>query len=856
MKRIASAVFACSLLLNGSPPALAQSCKEASKPLDDLVKRLGGPGAAERLAAAEALARLGPEARDATLPLLRATRDRNLEVMVSASRALLKIGPPAVPALAAALRDPELTVSAASVLGQLGAEAKPAAPALVEALRQPQRQRPGPGAPPPPVGVERETIVTALVKIGEPAVPALVEAGRDFDPPQRVQVVRALAEIGPGAAEAVPALLEWLDDKDPTLRWQAVFALGKVGPAAAKAVPKLMEVLRDPKRPERGEAPVSLGKIGDAALPSLVEGLKDKDVMVRQACITGLTVMGPDAKEAAPALAEALATPALQYWAAKALERIGPPAKEAVPPLINVVKDRNSQGRTPAILALAAIGPDAKEAAPVLVALLGEPQDFRDPGYNERSDACMKALARIGEPAVPGLLDLLKRKDNRRYLAVRVLTQLGPAARDAAPALVALLAEEPSGGSRLVVEPPEQPVVNGYTVSQAAKALLAIGPAAVPPLSEALGNEKYPRRDLAAALVGLLGADAKPAVPALLALVKKGSLPEKAEAVKALGRIKSDDAEVMPALLALMKEKDDRIAKFNPEMEVGVRAGVAVGRIDGGRLAECLRDENANVRYHAARALQSLGRDGKDALPALLAALKDGDAEVRRQAALAVAKVTVAAGVEPQESVKGLAALVGDDDVQVRSTAAYALEQMGPRAREAAPALLESLRGTTGLHRRAIVKALPAVGADPKAFVPVLAEAGREDDLFLRRAVAQSLAAAGPAAKEATPVLVEYLKQKDPYLREDAVKVVAAIGPGAKDAVPALAALLKEDARDAARGEVAEALGRIGPDAGEAVPALLEVARNKGLDYSARIKVQNALRLIDPDSLKKLSANP
>jgi hypothetical protein len=89
----------------------------------------------------------------------------------------------------------------------------------------------------------REAAAVALSRIGEPAVPALIEALRSPDPNMRQQSADTLARIGPAASNAVPALTALLDDPDPRVKKSAVRALGQIGPAAAAAVPSLMRAL-------------------------------------------------------------------------------------------------------------------------------------------------------------------------------------------------------------------------------------------------------------------------------------------------------------------------------------------------------------------------------------------------------------------------------------------------------------------------------------------------------------------------------------------------------------------------------------------------------------------------------------
>jgi HEAT repeat protein len=94
----------------------------------------------------------------------------------------------------------------------------------------------------------KETASDALGRMGEAAVPALVEALHNADPEVREQAGRALALIGPKATAAVPELILLLDDDSEPVRRQAARALGQIGPAAQAAIPALIKQLerKDP----------------------------------------------------------------------------------------------------------------------------------------------------------------------------------------------------------------------------------------------------------------------------------------------------------------------------------------------------------------------------------------------------------------------------------------------------------------------------------------------------------------------------------------------------------------------------------------------------------------------------------
>jgi HEAT repeat protein len=105
--------------------------------------------------------------------------------------------------------------------------------------------------------------------------------------------------------------------------------------------------------------------------------------------------------------------------------------EDAVSPLLEALRGQ-AEGRRKAVRALAALGAEAAPAVPALIELLSA----RDPAL--RSEAA-EALGRIGKPAVGPLLAALKQEDEeQRRALVIALALVGPAAREAVPALTPL----------------------------------------------------------------------------------------------------------------------------------------------------------------------------------------------------------------------------------------------------------------------------------------------------------------------------------------------------------------------------------------------------------------------------------
>jgi hypothetical protein len=159
----------------------------------------------------------------------------------------------------------------------------------------------------PDLGAAARNAAHALVEIGEPALPALLNlivTGRararslaafalgeiavhtdeviaalaratcDNDAAVRVNAVEALGLKG-GHRHAVPALAAALSDADADVRFSAALSLAQAGPAAAEAVPALRAALADDNRYVPGYAVEALERVASPeAQTALVPFLK------------------------------------------------------------------------------------------------------------------------------------------------------------------------------------------------------------------------------------------------------------------------------------------------------------------------------------------------------------------------------------------------------------------------------------------------------------------------------------------------------------------------------------------------------------------------------------------------------
>lgn len=198
--------------------------KAAAVPVLGAVLRSAGESEA-RWRAADALGRIGADAREAGPELIHALDDADPLVKKVAAQSLEKLAPhvpDAVPALVKAFP----RVEAIRAVGRYGEKAAEAVPPLVGLLKHES-------------AVVRWNAARSLGKLqltGKPAIPNLVAAMTDPDKDVREHAAEALGDIGPAAAEAVPALVKVLDDPEPRVRRDAVRSLGQIGPAAKAAL--------------------------------------------------------------------------------------------------------------------------------------------------------------------------------------------------------------------------------------------------------------------------------------------------------------------------------------------------------------------------------------------------------------------------------------------------------------------------------------------------------------------------------------------------------------------------------------------------------------------------------------------
>jgi HEAT repeat protein len=217
-------------------------------------------------------------------------------------------------------------------------------------------------------------------------------------------------------------------------------------------------------------------------------------------------------------------------------------------------------------------------------------------------------------------------------------------------------------------------------------------------------------------------------------------------------------------------------------------------------------------------ALGAIGPDAKEAVPALIAAVRDGyggvDDLVGFEAVVALAKIDP----ENVASSQYVLAMLRDKNPDVRHRAAALLGLIGHHLQAFAPALTEAMKDENPGVRVEAVRSFMKLRPDASLGVPALAHALGDSEKNARFYAANGLADYGPAAKPALRALIDAVaKEKEPDARAREIRALRYIGPDAAEAVPMLTELLKDPNKEV-QSQAEKAIKKIKPEAARAAP--------------------------------------
>jgi len=234
--------------------------------------------------------------------------------------------------------------------------------------------------------------------------------------------------------------------------------------------------------------------------------------------------------------------------------------KVAIPSLIKLLEDPNTDVRASAVSILGLYPVEAKQALPELLKLMTDTKQRGDTRFVALG--IVKNMRTEAKLVVPSLIEMLSLRnrnprivilpmgigklgsDDLRIMAADTLTDYGPEAKAAVPALIQIV--------KRTEETSEMQIA-------AIRALGEIGPSAkeaVPVLSESLQANSSGVRWHAAEALKRLGPEARNAVSALIASMKDKDREVRREAIRALGAIGPDAVAAVEPLQNALADED------------------------------------------------------------------------------------------------------------------------------------------------------------------------------------------------------------------------------------------------------------------------------------------------------------
>ena len=571
------------------------------------------------------------------------------------------------------------------------------------------------------------------------------ELASSTNPDATISLTDDIGRLRGRGRAALPELVGLTANADPRIRWHAARAIGLVGEDAISAIPTLFTLLQDADPVVATQAAAAIGHIREddarSELPADVAELYD----------------------------------------------------DAVTQLVAMLVHNDPRVRRASLRALRELDPDPESVMPVADAIFAG----SDPSVILPA---LHSIADMGGDAVPFLVERLKRPQGRYWASV-ALTEIGPAAAAATPALIEALAASPP-------EEQLQQILALAAIGEGAQAagdallkLYAEGDAALRgPLLYALGQLKITAAE-----------------PLLAETVAAGDPSLAATAAWARANIAPDDAKLVADAVARLTKQTASEQEFERAAAVSGLSDLSIDmepeqRRELGQHFGILLEDPSDRVHHAAGA--ALVRLGGEAVPAVVERLSDS---VTQQNAL---EIIAAIGPPAAPAAAAVLPLLEADDLDVVTEAVLALAAIGPKAGSAVGPLVSLLEKTGQAEeqsalRYALIYALGRIG--PPDATPALeslsALSTSADEMAATLATWASLQI-DPDNKEryadAVPLLAKGLESESQTVRLEAAVALGDLGPNAAAAAAALELVAEDDPIADIRAAARQALAKIG----------------------------------------------
>jgi HEAT repeat protein len=364
---------------------------------------------------------------------------------------------------------------------ELGPQAEPAAWELVRVLSDPQAFGHYRSLNEKQVADVYQAFAPALRAVGPAAGPIVVQA-IEYKRPVSGQVMRALdpsalaivlqaldhadarvrrvvaerwRDLGPDGKSGADALLRAIQqDKDNTVRIEATKSLGVIGADPKSTADALLSVLTDPLPLVRVAAAEGLANFPTESarlLQPLADRFRDEEPAVREAALQSLCVLAKNKQQAIPLLVSRITgqDANARQMALRAIVTLDGWKSLPHDVLISLITDETHAAQ--AAMTLLEQDPHALLFVPALVGQLRKRGDTA-------TLARQKALAKVGAPAVPILIPMLKynkgpaaESEVVRYEAAMGLSAIAGDAKSALPPLAESIETEPSEHVRIAL---------------------------------------------------------------------------------------------------------------------------------------------------------------------------------------------------------------------------------------------------------------------------------------------------------------------------------------------------------------------------------------------------------------------
>ena len=568
------------------------------------------------------------------------------------------------------------------------------------------------------------------------------------NPDAVVKVTDSIGRLRGQGRSALPDLIKLTADADPRVRWHAARSVGLIGEDAVATIPTLLTLLQDADPVVATQAAAAIGHIREDddlkglsdtdkdlyadAVTQLVGTLVHNDARVRRACLRSLRTLDPTPEqlmpvvdtvfasqdpavilpvlqsiadmgsEAVPFLVERLKLPQGRFWASVAITEIGPGAAGATQALIEALPESALDEQLHEVFALAAIGEGAQSAGEALVELYGD-------GDSSLHGPILYAIGK------------LKYREAESVLT-QTVSEESPLSATAAWALAkihpddAVLVDDAVKRMRAQCQSE-----SAFEQAAAVSALSDLSAFMDTTQRQSLGvflgnmlvNVTEPVQEAAAAAIVRLGSDGVPAVVSLLKDTETQFV-----ALGIISAIGESAAEVVSDIVGLLDSKDDEI------VHEAILALAAIGSASAPAsdrvltiLNESVQNQNeVKTRLHYAAAY-CLGRIGSPAAMKALPRLKElsvsSDGMQATVAIWAVLQITPDDQEQFENAVPLLTEALASEVQTIRLEATIALGDLGPRAKDAVPAIeLVSEDDPVRTIRLAAQQALEKIQAD------------------------------------------------------------------------------------------------------------------------------------------------